>query len=352
MAADGVLIDDDALQCFVAAIFAAKGMGAADAATVADVLVWAELRGVPSHGVIRVPRYLDFIAQGDMDPAARPEVTRSTDAAFLLEGHRAAGPVAMTEATDEAVARARRHGTALGLVAGTTHAGAVGCYAQRAASRGMAALVMAAGTPFMAYHGARVPSLATSPIAIAVPHATGEPLLLDMATSVAAMGRVNAARVAGRPIPEGWALDRDGRPTTDPAAAATLLPLGGAKGSGLALMIECLTGLVAGAPILTAVLTEGERRHSQNALILAIDIAAFRPLADFARDADALADAIRHLPRAEGVEEIRLPGERGDRLAAIRQRDGVPIPGAVWRQLAAIVEPLSVPLPALRPGTR
>ena len=167
----------------------------------------------------------------------------------------------------------------------------------------------------------------SSPLATDIQRRPSErhgPLLLDMATSVAAIGRIMEAGKAGRSIPEGWALTVDGTPTTDPAEAATALPLGGPKGSGLSLMIECLSSLMAGAPILAPRLGRtGEGRHLQNATVVLMDIAAFRPLDEYQRDVDELADRLKALPPAEGVDAILLPGERGARTEALRDA-GIP----------------------------
>ena len=343
-----VLISHDDLLRFVARIFHASGMGERDAAQVAEVLVWADARGVESHGVSRVPRYLEFIKRGDLDPTARPIVERRTTASFVLRAAHAAGPVAMMQAIAQATEMARSTGIALGIVGETTHTGAIGYYAQRAAEQGCVAMVAAAGPPMMAYFGARVPGVSTSPLAIAVPSERHGPLLLDMATSVAAIGRIMEAGKAGRSIPEGWALAADGTPTTDPAKAATALPLGGPKGSGLSLMIECLSSLMAGAPILAPRLGgTGERRHLQNATVVLMDIAAFRPLDDYQRDVDEVADRLKALPPAEGVDTIFLPGERGARTEALRRRTGIPLSGVTWRGLCEAAERLHLTPPSL-----
>lgn len=346
MAAKKVLVAHGDLEKFVAQVFVARGMAADDAATVAEVLVWANLRAIDSHGVSRVPRYVEIIDQGDMDPLAQPAVQRLTDAVFLLDAERAAGPVAMTRAAAAALDAAPGAGICLGMVSNTTHAGAIGRYAHWIAERGYAAIVIAAGLPNMAYHGARLSSLSTSPIAIAVPSRSYGPILLDMATAVAAAGRLNQARLAGQPIPPGWALAKDGSPTTDPAQADIALPLGGPKGSGLSFMFECLTSLIPGAPILARTIgATGKRRNTQNAMIIAIDITRFRPLDDFCRDVDAIAATMKNLPRLPDVDEILLPGERGNRAAAARRTAGVPISAKLWQELGALATALKVELP-------
>jgi ureidoglycolate dehydrogenase (NAD+) len=255
--------------------------------------------------------------------------------------------VAMMQAIALAAERAAAAGVCFGLVRNTTHTGAIGRYTQWLAERGCAATIMGAGPAFVAYHGARVPSLGTSPLAIAVPSGAGA-IVLDMATSAISNGTILQARATGASLPPNSALTKEGEPTIDPNRAEILLPLGGPKGSGLGLMFEMLASVLAAAPIQARALGP-ERRKSlaQNIAILAIDIAAFRPVMDFARDADALAAVIKSLPRQAGVDEIRLPGERAARTEAVRRKSGIPIPGKLWDELRAMAEANTLSLPRL-----
>ena len=345
MSKNRILIRHCELAQFIVAAFVAKGMAADDAGLIARALVWANLRGGDSHGVVRLPRYIGLIDTGEMNPAARPVFALDTPARFVLDGKRCAGPIAMMQATGAANERAKISGLCVGLVRNTTHTGAIGHYAQWIAERGCIALIAVAGIPLMAYHGARVRSVSTSPLAIGVPTGRG-PLVLDMATSVAALGRLVQARAAGATIPEGWAIAEDGTATTDPKAAAIPLPLGGPKGSGLSLMFEVMAGLLSGAPVLAPALgPERRTRHTQNAFILALDVAAFRPPTEFAADADALLDIIKGLPRRDGFDEILLPGDRGRRTEAARRETGIPIPMSTWEALGRLAEKLGIRLP-------
>jgi ureidoglycolate dehydrogenase (NAD+) len=341
-----IRVDQAELLRFFTAVFAAKGMSGPDAATVADMLVWANLRGIDSHGAMRLASYLDQIRKGEFDPKARPSLRPLLPATFILECARAAGPVCMLEAAAHAIELADQFGVGVGLVSDTTHTGAIGRYAQWVAERGYAALVMAAGPLFMAYHGARTTSLATSPIAIGIPGPDSEPLVLDMATSVTAAGRIRQAAAEGRPISEGLAIDAEGKPTTDAAKAVTLLPLGGPKGSGLSLLFECLTGVMAGMPIITTLAgLTGPKLALQNAMVIVFNIANFRPLADYRRDVGLLVEVVKNLPRQDGFDELLLPGERGGREAELRRRNGIPIAAKLWRELGEIAQALSVPPP-------
>ena len=228
--ADVIPVPYDTLHRFVAAIFEAAGMAKEHAAKVADVLCWAEFRGVESHGVERIPRYLDLIANGQMNAAASLHIRDVAGAAFAVDADKASGLVAMSIAADEAEKRARAFGVSMGLVNRTTHTGAIGYFADRAARRGFAAIVMAAGMPLMAYPGTKVPSISTSPLAIGVPGGPSGAMVLDMSTAIASNGRLKKAIADKQPIPEGWALDEDGNPVTDPAKASVSQPNAGSFG--------------------------------------------------------------------------------------------------------------------------
>jgi ureidoglycolate dehydrogenase (NAD+) len=339
-------VGGEELARFVGDALRAVGSSTADAAAVAEGLVWANLRGVDGHGVSRLPSYLAMIERGGIDLKARPRLVQERGATFLLDGGGGFGPVAMMQAIGIATESARKSGICFGLVRDTTHTGAIGRYVQWIAERGCAALIMVAGPAFVAYHGARVASMGTSPIAIAVPSGVGA-IVLDMATSTISNGKILQALAAGADLPAGAALTAAGEPTTDPRRAEILLPLGGPKGSGLALMFEMLASVLAGAPIQAPALGPQKRRRlAQNCAILAIDIETFRTLADFTDDAEALAAILKALPRQDGVEEILLPGERAARTEAKRRASGIPIPGKVWEELAAIAKTYGVALPS------
>jgi LDH2 family malate/lactate/ureidoglycolate dehydrogenase len=343
-----VTVSAKELTALVAGIFAARGASDADADAVADALVWANLRGVDSHGVSRVPRYLELFDKGESVPGAVPTVERPRAAIAIVDAHAAPGPVAMNRAAREAVAGARECGIGWASVRGTVHAGAIGYYATRIAHEGMAALGVVAGVPNMAYAGARGAAVATSPLAVAVPAARHEVVLLDMATAVMALGRIAQLKAAGKELPPGVALTADGEPTTDPALAKVPVPVGGAKGAGMSLVFEMLASGLAANPIVASFHSGSKegRRHRQNGFLLAIDVAAFLPLEEFTASIDDTVDAIKSLPAAAGTAEILIPGERGRRTAVERGAAGIPLGPKVWRELAAIAASLDVPVPA------
>jgi ureidoglycolate dehydrogenase (NAD+) len=334
------------LEAWVAQVFQKGGMAQEHAATVARVLVWANLRGMDTHGVVRVPRYFAWLRSGELN--ARPVMTTRNEAAacVLLEADRAAGPIAMNFACDLSMRKAKAAGIGLCLVRGTTHTAALGYYTHRAAQAGMAAIAFSASGPNMAYHGARAAGVSTAPLALAVP-GEGEPVALDMASGVVSLGRLAQARRANEALQPGWALDAQGMPTTDPQEAKLPLPLGGAKGSGLSLLIECLASLLAGNPLLAEVLegTPQGGRHRQNAAVIALDVARFVEPRQFAREVARLARAIKALPAQPG-SEILLPGERGRRAAEKRRREGIPLPAPVLEELRALARPLDMEEPS------
>jgi LDH2 family malate/lactate/ureidoglycolate dehydrogenase len=333
-----MIIPAERLERWVAKIFSAEGLSADDAQTVAKVLVFANLRGMDTHGVLRVPSYVRFMRAGDLNPRPAMETRNETAACVLLEADRAAGPVAMQKAMELAMDKARQAGAGVCLVRATTHTGALGYYTHMAAERGMAAIAFSSSNANMAYHGARAAGVSTAPLALAVPGEQG-PIALDMASSIVSMGKLRQAKRTGMPLEEGQALDKNGSPTTDAGEAAILLPLGGAKGSGLSLLIECMTSLVTANPLLAEALerTALGARHRQNGAVIALDLARFVDPTEFRRQAGRLARAIKALPPQPGME-ILLPGERGARAAEQRRRDGIPVPDAVLEELRNLMK--------------
>jgi len=339
-------VGHEELGRFIREILVKYGASEPDAAIVAQGLVWANLRGSDGHGVSRLPRYVKLLARGEIDAMAQPRLVHDRAATFIIDGGHGFGPVAVMQAAARAVERAKQTGVCFALIRHTTHTGAIGRYAQWIAERGCAAVLMGAGPTLMAYHGARVASMATSPIAIAVPSGNG-PIALDMATSTISNGKILQARATGGALPPGTVLTAAGEPTTDAKEAEILLPLGGPKGSGLAFMFEMLASVLAAAPIQAPALGPQKcTRHTGNTAMLAIDIETFRPLIDFKTDADALAAVVKALPRQTGFDEILLPGERGNRTETVRRKSGIPIPAKLWEELGSVAKETGVKMPA------
>jgi ureidoglycolate dehydrogenase (NAD+) len=340
-----VKVTPAALETFIADIFQAAGVSAADSAAAAPSFVWASLRGVDSHGINRVPRYLEMFANGVANKAPTITVDDSRPGVAIVDADFAPGPVALTRAVEIAVAKAAAQGIAVVSVRNTVHTGALGYYASLIADRGFVGVGMAAGSPMMSYEGAVGASVATSPLAIAVPGTGAQPtVLLDMASSQIAMGKIAQYKREGKQLPEGSATTADGTPTTDPELAKVPTPLGGAKGSGLSLMFELLTSVLVTAPILTAY-HGGQKKHRQNATLIVIDPAAFGSAEEFAANVDATIDTIHGLPKADGVQQILVPGERSAASLAKRTAEGIPIGDKAWAEFVEVAGTLGVALP-------
>lgn len=342
-----VTVPADALRGFAAALLEKGGLSAEHARTTADVFVWAALRGVDSHGTARVTAYLELLAKGTANGHPEMTVTSGAPGVAVLDADRAPGPVALTAAAEEAVNRARASGVAAVGVRRTVHTGAIGYYVAKIAEQGLIGLAFVAGMPNMGYTGVKGAAVATSPLAVAVPAASQAPLLLDMATATIALGRIRQARASGTALPEGAAATADGTPTTDPEKAVMPLPLGGAKGSGMSLAFELITSVLVGAPILAAFHSEDPqgRKHRQNALIIAVDPAAFGDPDAFTAAVDTTLATLTSLTPADDAPGVFYPGERSAGLAARRSAEGIPVAAKVWRELTESAGRLGVTPP-------
>lgn len=336
------------LQAFVAQVFAGLGMPEVDAAMEAEVLVWANLRGIDSHGVQRVEEYARRVDEGIMNPQPNIQIEKETAAILRVEADFAFGPVVTIPAMEKVIAKAREVGIGWGLIRNTTHQGAMAYYAQMAAREGMVGIASVCNPPNMAPPGAKAAGTHNSPLAIAVPGKDRAPISLDMATSVAAGGKLEVAKDKGIAIPEAWALDAEGHPTTDPHQAKFLRPAGGYKGYGLALIFECMSSLMVGNPLLTASIkgTDPPKPGTQNSFLGAIDIGHFTDLDEYRVHVDELADAMNGLPIVDGADPVLVPGQPEELVYAERVRDGIPLPPGTAAKLRAAAERFALVLPA------
>ena len=348
MAKGEVRIGWEPLKNFTREIFVRAGVPPADAEIEADVLVWANLHGVDSHGVLRIPWYVELLDTGVMKARANIQVLQETPATLLVDADHALGPVVTTWAMRRVIEKAGEVGIGWCVMRNVTHQGAMAYYPLLAVQQDMAGIAIVCSPPNMAPHGAKAAGVHNSPIAISVPGSRHRPLTLDMATSVAAGGKLQLARDRGTTIPIGWALDREGNPATDPHLATILLPFAGPKGSGLALMFECLSSLMAGNPLLEPALrgVAGAKTHHQNSIVATIKIATFTDVAVYKANVDATVDGLKTLPRAEGCAEILVPGEPEYRTHDERVKAGIPLPEGTMRNLQSVGERFKVAMPA------
>lgn len=342
------LISQSDLEAFIARCLASCGMPAADAAKVGGLMAQADVNGQDGHGVFRLPMYIKRIQAGGMNMT--PAFKRLSDrpATALIDGDNGMGHLVMHHATELAMEKARTTGVAWVGARMSNHAGPASLYAMMPAQENMIGLYLAVGSAnHMPPWGGTDMLLSTNPIAVALPSKDYPPIVLDMATTVAAYGKVKTAAQRGEQMPEGWVVDRNGDPLTDPTRASEgfLLPIGGPKGYGLSLVFGILAGVLNGAAFgrdvvdfnadTTSVTNTGQ-------MILALDIAAFADPDAFRAEIDDVWRQMKASAKMPGVDEIRLPGERMDRVRLERSTKGIPLSDALRAQLSALAEELGV----------
>jgi len=349
--AGSATVSADALDAFCVAALTKVGVSDADARTTADVLVTTDTWGVFTHGVKALRGYVRRLRAGGLRADARPEIVAAGPAWAVVDGHSALGMVTSVFAMRTAMAKARECGVGYAGVRNSCHFGAAGYYAYLAASADMIGLAMANDTPSVTAPGARGRVTGSNPLAYAVPTADGKPILLDMATSIVAGGKVAAAHAAGKSIPADWVIGPDGEPTTDPAAfleGGALRPMAGHKGYGIALLIETLSGVLTGAlltrQIVPWIVGDPALPTGHGAAFLAIDVAALMPVEAFKRRVDGLAREIREAPKARGAERIYLPGEMEWERRERALREGIVLPPDVVASVSELSQELGVPL--------
>ncbi|MFQ6075140.1 MAG: Ldh family oxidoreductase [Candidatus Bathyarchaeia archaeon] len=320
----------------VVSILGRFGVGDDEASIVADALVEANLRGVESHGVRLLPVYVNRIKHGTLRPGLEPKVVSEAPSTALLDGGFGFGQTIGVKAMEMAVRKAHETGVGVVGVKNINHFGMAAYYALQAIKQGVIGMAFCNTKPHVVAWGGRMPVLGTNPICVGVPAGEEMPIVLDMATSAAAWGRVRMARDRGEEIPRGWAVDERGRVTTDPAEAMEggLLPFGGYKGYGLALLVDILSGVLTGAESGPGVISlwDEEEFPTLGQLFVALDFNRMGA-EGFRGKVDALIRAVKGSPPAEGVEEILMSGEREFKVRERRLREGIPIDEGTWKAL-------------------
>lgn len=344
----------EALTDYARAMFLSVGMTGADAGLIAGDLVKANLRGVDSHGVSRIPMYLDRLRRGLVNPRPDVKVARVAGAVAQVDGDDGMGFVASDIAMSAACDIAGEMGIGLAGVHRSTHFGMGACYALRAIERGYISLIFTNSSPAIPMWGGRTTFLGASPIAAGIPGGKHPPYVMDMAMTVIARGKIRLAAMQGDPIPPGLALDRDGNPTTDAAKAfaGVCLPFGGLKGSVLGTLMDLMSGVLTGANYggdVRSLYFDHAEPQNVGHLFFALKPDLFLSLTDFAARMDTFYERIKELPRAAGVEEILLPGEPEERCEAQRRRDGIPVTANIVRDLTAEGVGAGVVFPQGRP---
>lgn len=336
------------LEAFIARALAAVGLPEADAREVGRLMTRADLRGADGHGIFRLPQYIRRIRAGGLNVRPVIRAVRETDAAALVDGDNGMGHLVMRFATRLAMDKATRHGVGWVGVRRSNHAGPAALYAMLPLERDMVGLYLAVGNAnHLPPWGGVELLLSTNPIAVAIPAGEEPPVVLDMATTVAAYGKVKTAAQRGERMPEGWMIDAEGRPLTDPKRAdeGFLLPIGGYKGYGLALVFGLLAGTLNSAAMGRDVVDfnkDDVTPTNTGHVIAALDVARFSPVDEFKRRVDAVIRDLQGSKRLPGVERIRLPGEGSHATFLERSREGAPLNDALLGELARLAADLGI----------
>lgn len=313
---------------------------------ISQAVVEGDLRGVESHGVLRLPAYVHRVQAGLMTATTELKIVQERGATVLLDAQGGFGQVAGIRAMDYAIERAREHGVGFAAVRNANHFGIAAYYAMMALPHKMMGMVATNAAPSMAAWGGTAAVLGTNPICVAIPTGQDVDIVLDMASSIVARGKIRFAAGKGDPIPMGWALDADGNPTKDPQAAlkGTLLPIGGPKGYSLALVVDVLAGVLTGSDygVHLASVHDLSRRASVGFVMQAVDITALGDWAEYEKDIQSLIGEIRNSPRAPGVDRIFLPGEIEWLTWRERKQSGIPVPVKLLEQMHELASDLGV----------
>jgi LDH2 family malate/lactate/ureidoglycolate dehydrogenase len=341
----------EALYGLVRRVFERCGMAEDDAGVVADQLVRADLRGIHSHGVIRVPLYVGKLTKGGVDARGRPRVVRDASAALVVDGGNSMGQVAGAFAMRQAIERARTTNVAVAALGHSNHCGAMEYYVRMALEADMIGIATTNALPTMAPWGGIDKLVGLNPIGIGIPAGAEEPLVLDFAFGATAHGRMQVYQQKGIPIPEGWAFDREGRPTTDIDAALEGLvqPIGMYKGIGLAMAAGLLSTLLSGAGYGTESgnMVDGAIPGRDGQFYLALNIAAFEDVATFKTRMDRIIREYRGTRLAAGVTRVFVPGEMEAELERRQRTEGVPLNEATVQGIRDVAGQLGVDASAL-----
>ena len=338
----GNLIDHQQLAAFATAVYASTGMPEPDASLVADTLVQADLWGHQSHGVLRLDWYLARILAGKMDPVTKPTLVVDVGAIAILDGHDGVGQILANRAMQEAIKRAKQHGIGVVGVRNSNHFGTAMYYTLQAARSDCVGFLSTNASPAMAPWGGRRKVVGTNPWSWAAPAGRHAPLVLDIANTGVARGKIYLARQKGERIPEGWALDSMGAVTTDPQAAidGIILPMAQHKGYAIALMMDVVSGVLTGSGFGSDVHGPYQFANPSQCghLAMAFNIAAFQPISEFYSRIEKLITEVKGVPLAQGFTEVFYPGEIEARNDTRNRREGLHLPEDTLADLTKIAK--------------
>jgi LDH2 family malate/lactate/ureidoglycolate dehydrogenase len=342
------LISHENLKEYVKRIFIASGSNPQEAELVADYLVRANLAGVDSHGIIRIPDYVQMVEQGKMRPNVVPKIVRDRGAMATVDAGLGYGQVAAKMAMELAMKKAREYGIGSVAVYNCNHAGRIAEYPLLAAENGMIGMLMVkAFGSIVAPWGGKGRILSTSPMSFAIPASSEPPIVADFATSMSAEGKVRVKNARGEKIPIGWVLNSEGKPTDNPAdlySGGALLPFGESKGYALNLLMESVGAALSGAGILDSF------SGSNGVFALAINIEFFSDPEEFKTRVDTMIKTIRASPPADGVKEVLIPGDPEMRETKKRMANGINVEDKTWVRVVEVGTKYHVPLPEVAPS--
>src|SRR5580700_4677988 len=347
-AASQPLVEIAKIVEFITRALSAAGIPPQDAGQVAALMAEADARGGDAHGVFRLPQYVKQIQSGAVNPRPDIRIVNNQPGSALVDGDNALGHLVMKRATELAIEKARQCGVAWVGTRRSNHAGPAQLYPRMIAEQNMIGLYFCVGnTNLVPPWGGTEVLLSTNPIAIAVPALRHPVISLDMATTNTAFGKIRLKAQRGEPMPEGWMIDRQGKPLTDPKRASEgfLLPIGGPKGYGLALMIGLLAGTLNGAAFGRDVVdytVDSKTPSNTGQAIVALDIATFADVQTFKQNVDELWEVMKSSPTLPGVDEVRLPGERSEQIYRERMAHGVPLSDGQRKILDELADRLQV----------
>ncbi|CAN5463382.1 Ldh family oxidoreductase [soil metagenome] len=317
------------LQDLVKAIFTHYGMELVDAAQLADSLVFADLSGVHSHGVLRVPEYIKKLTVGGVDPRGKPKVVRDLGACMVVDGGNSMGQIGATFAMQQAIGRASTLGIGVAAIRGSNHCGAMAYFTRMALEADMIGIATTNALPTMAPWGGAARILGINPLSFAIPAGAEEPIVYDAAFSGSSHGKLRIYQQKGLTLPEGWALDRAGQPTVDPAQAieGLLAPIGGFKGAGLAMIMGILSSMLSGAAYGTELgsLEAGPKPGEDGHFVMALQVSAFEEVGRFKARVDQAIHQVHSTQLAPGFDRTYAPGEVEARNRANYRQQGIPL---------------------------
>ena len=331
-----ILVSKAELEALIAKKFIEVQVNKKHADIVAEILVHADLRGVSSHGVLRTEHYVKRIMKGEMNPNPHFQIERKGTAAILFDGDHGLGHVITLQAMKEAITLSKDHGIGIVGIKNSSHCGALSYYSMQATKKETISIIMTHTDSAVVPIGGKEAYFGTNPISFGFPANRHNPIILDMATSNVSLGKVLHAQETDKEIPADWGVDQNGYPVTNPNFVKYLLPMGGAKGYGLAMAIDLLTGVLTGAhfgPSITKMYGEYEKYRQLSHTIITIDPSLFIDKNQFLRNVDQMIDELHAVKPMEGFNSVMVPGEPEQLKEKERLKNGIPVPERIYNYL-------------------